>query len=361
MFRQVLAGWDRRDWRQSGALLGVIALMHVVGFVVLLGFVAPHQYRLGSQVFGVGLGVTAYTLGLRHAFDADHIAAIDNTTRKLMADGKRPKSVGFWFAMGHSTTVFVLAALVVLGAHVVGALVDEDSPIRNTLGMVGTLASGSFLYVIGILNVVALVGIWRVFQGIRRGDYDPQQLEAALGARGFLARILGPLMRAITRPAQMYPVGMLFGIGFDTATEVTLLALAGAGAATGLPWYAILLLPLLFAAGMSGMDTFDGLFMTAAYDWAFAHPVRRVYYNMSITGLSVAVALVIGSIELISVLHDDAGFVDPVTDWIAAIDLNYVGFAVVGLFIVTWLCAISYWKFSGGERRWQIPQGALAE
>jgi high-affinity nickel-transport protein len=306
MFRQVLAGWDRRDWRQSGALLGVIALMHVVGFVVLLAFVAPHQYRLGSQVFGVGLGVTAYTLGLRHAFDADHIAAIDNTTRKLMADGKRPKSVGFWFAMGHSTTVFVLAALVVLGAHIATTLVDDDSPIRHTLGVAGTLASGSFLYLIGVLNVVALVGIWRVFQGMRRGDYDQQQLEAALGARGFLARILGPLMRAITRPAQMYPVGMLFGIGFDTATEVTLLALAGAGAATGLPWYAILLLPLLFAAGMSGMDTFDGLFMTAAYDWAFAHPVRRVYYNMSITGLSVAVALVIGSIELISVLHDDA-------------------------------------------------------
>jgi high-affinity nickel-transport protein len=252
--------------------------------------------------------------------------------------------------------VFVLAALVVLGAHIATTLVNDDSPIRHTLGMAGTLASGSFLYLIGILNVIALFGIWRVFKGIRRGHYDPQQLEAALGARGFLARILGPLMRAITRPVQMYPVGLLFGIGFDTATEVTLLALAGAGAATGLPWYAVLLLPLLFAAGMSGMDTFDGLFMTAAYDWAFAHPARRVYYNMSITGLSVAVALVIGSIELMSVLHDDAGFADPVTDWIAAIDLNYVGFGIVGLFIVTWLCAVAYWKLGGGERRWQIPQ-----
>jgi high-affinity nickel-transport protein len=354
LVRQVLLNWNRRDWWQTGALLGFIAVMHLVAFGVLFGLVAPHGYRLGSQIFGVGLGVTAYVFGLRHAFDADHIAAIDNTTRKLMADGKRPKSVGFWFAMGHSTIVFAMAALVVLGAHVVGSLVDDDSPLRHILGMTGTLASGTFLYLIGILNVVALFGIWRVVQGIRQGAYDEVELEAALDARGFLARILNPLMRAITHPTQMYPIGVLFGLGFDTATEVALLALAGTGAAAGLPWYAILVLPLLFASGMSLMDTLDGLFMNVAYDWAFANPVRKVYYNMSITGLSVAVALLIGSIELISVLHDDAGWVNPVTDWISNLNLNYVGFAIVAMFVLVWIAAVTYWRVARVEERWAV-------
>nr|WP_277834303.1 HoxN/HupN/NixA family nickel/cobalt transporter [Rhodococcus sp. D2-41] len=356
ILRSVLSDWTRRDWTEAGALLGVIAAMHVIGFGMLFWLIAPHGYHLGTQVFGVGLGITAYTFGLRHAFDADHIAAIDNTTRKLMADGKRPKSVGFWFAMGHSTIVFVMAALVVLGAHIVGTLVDDDSPARHRLGMISTLASGSFLYIIGILNVVALIGIWRVFRGLRNGRYDHDELEEALNARGFLARILGPLMRAISRPGQMYPVGVLFGLGFDTATEVALLALAGSGAAAGLPWYAILVLPLLFAAGMSLMDTVDGLFMNVAYDWAFSNPVRKVYYNLTITGLSIAVALLIGSIELISVLHDDLGLVDPVTNWIASINLNNVGFAIVGMFVLAWACTVGYWRWAKVEQRWSVER-----
>ncbi|WP_370512265.1 HoxN/HupN/NixA family nickel/cobalt transporter [Skermania sp. ID1734] len=351
----ILSEWTRRDWTEAGVLLAVIALMHLIGFGLLFGLIAPRGYRLGTQVFGVGLGITAYTFGLRHAFDADHIAAIDNTTRKLMADGKRPKSVGFWFAMGHSSIVFVMAVLVVLGAHVVGILVNDDSPARQRLGTISTLASGSFLYVIGILNVVALIGIWRVFRGLRNGEFDLHRLEEALDARGFLARILGPLMRMISRPGQMYPVGVLFGLGFDTATEVALLALAGSGAAAGLPWYAIVVLPLLFAAGMSLMDTLDGLFMNVAYDWAFANPVRKVYYNLTITGLSVAVALLVGSIELIGVLHDDLGLVDPVTDWIASIDLNNVGFAIVALFVLAWASAVAYWRWAKVEQRWVTP------
>jgi high-affinity nickel-transport protein len=358
--RRLVVSWGRRDWIDVGILVAVIALLHIAGFGALFLFIAPHHYQVGTQVFGVGLGITAYTFGLRHAFDADHIAAIDNTTRKLMADGAKPKSVGFWFAMGHSTMVLVMAVLVVAGTHAVSTLLDDDSPVKHTLGLAGTVASGGFLYVIGIINVVALVGIWKVFTGLRSGRFDERQLEDALDNRGFLARILRPVTRRITRPAQMYPVGILFGLGFDTATEVALLALAGTGAAAGLPWYAVLVLPVLFAAGMSLMDTADGLFMTVAYDWAFANPVRKIYYNLSITGLSVAVALLIGTIELVSVLHDDLGLVDPVTSWISDIDLNNAGFVIVGLFALTWLCAISYWKLAGVERRWQSAQPGSA-
>ncbi|MBY8855872.1 HoxN/HupN/NixA family nickel/cobalt transporter [Nocardia sp. CA2R105] len=354
VLRDVLHDWNRRDRLEAAALLGVVVVMHLIGFGLLFGAIAPHGYHIGTQVFGVGLGLTAYTFGLRHAFDADHIAAIDNTTRKLMTDGKRPKAVGFWFAMGHSTIVFVLAALVVVGARVVGTLVDDNSPERKTLGTISTLASGSFLYLIGLLNIVALVGIWRVFRKMRSGAFDDSELEAALDARGFLARLLRPVMRMVSRPAHVYPVGVLFGLGFDTATEVALLALAGSGAAAGLPWYAIVVLPLLFASGMSLMDTVDGLFMNIAYDWAFANPVRKIFYNLTITGLSIAVAILVGSIELITVLHDDVGLTDPVTDWISGINLNNVGFAIVGLFVLAWVSAVTYWRLAKVEKRWAV-------
>jgi nickel/cobalt transporter (NiCoT) family protein len=351
--RRLLSTWDRRDFVQIGALLAVIALMHIVGFAVLVFVIAPQHYRAGTQIFGVGLGATAYLFGLRHAFDADHIAAIDNTTRKLMTDGKKPKSVGFWFAMGHSTLVLVMAVLIMVGARVVGALADEKSPARHVLGIAGTLASGLFLYLIAIINVIAMVGIYRAFTKLREGSYSDAEIEAALNDRGFFARLLRPIMNRITRPIQLYPVGALFGLGFDTATEVALLALAGSGAAAGLPWYAVLVVPLLFAAGMTLMDTLDGLLMTVAYDWAFLQPVRKIYYNLAVTGLSIAVALLIGSIELVSILHDDLNWVDPITDWVSGIDLNNAGLAIVALFAVTWIAAVGYWKFADVEARYR--------
>jgi len=326
--------------------------MHVVGFGVLFGWVGPHHYSLGTQVFGVGLGVTAYTYGLRHAFDADHIAAIDNTTRKLRAEGARPKAVGFWFAMGHATIVFVMAALVAAGAHAAGTLVDDDSHAHKTLGLVGTLSSGSFLYLIATLNLAALIGIWRIWRGLRRGEFSEEELDEHLGNRGLLVRLLGGLTRAIRRPVQMYPVGVLFGLGFDTATEVALLVLAGSGAAAGVPWYAILVLPLLFAAGMSLLDCLDGLFMSVAYDWAFLKPVRKVYYNLAVTGLSVSVALLIGTIELVSVLHDTMHWTNWFTDTVSSLNLNNVGFVVVGLFLAVWAAAIGYWNLAKLEDRW---------
>jgi high-affinity nickel-transport protein len=349
------ARWRRADWFRFGALLAVIAAMHVAAFGILIVLIAPRHYTVGTQAFGFGLGVTAYTLGMRHAFDADHIAAIDNTTRKLMADGKRPVSVGFWFALGHSTVVVLLAGGIAAGTRQVAALTDDGSSTRQALGVVSTSASGGFLYLIGILNLAALVGIAKVYRAMRRGEFDEAKLAEQLDKRGLLNRILGRLTKSITRPGQMYPVGLLFGVGFDTATEVLLLALAGSTAAAGLPWYAILSLPLLFTAGMSLFDTLDGTFMNFAYHWAFANPIRKVYYNLTITGLSVAVALIIGSIELIGVAHDQFGLVNPITDWISKLDLNNVGFVIVGAFVAVWVTAIAYWKLARIEHRWQVP------
>ena len=351
-FVRAFTTWATKDWIEAGGLLGFVVLMHVVGFGVLIFIVAPHHYSLGTQVYTVGLGVTAYTFGLRHAFDADHIAAIDNTTRKLRNDGIRPKSVGFWFAMGHSTIVFFLAALVAVGAHVANTLVNDDSAAHQAMGIVSTLSSGGFLCLIGILNLFALVGIWRVWKGLREGQFDEAELEQHLDNRGLFARILNGLTKAIRRPCQMYPVGVLFGIGFDTATEVALLVLAGSGAAAGVPWYAILVLPLLFAAGMGLLDSLDGLFMSVAYDWAFLKPVRKVYYNLAITALSVTVALLIGTIEIIGVLDGNLGWTNPVTDWVSNLSLNNVGFVIVGLFVVVWAAAIAYWNLAQVEEKW---------
>ncbi|MCC3773694.1 HoxN/HupN/NixA family nickel/cobalt transporter [Streptomyces sp. UNOB3_S3] len=350
--------WRREDTVRTAGLLAVVVALHVVAFGVLFLLVVPNHYTVGSKVFGVGLGVTAYTLGMRHAFDADHIAAIDNTTRKLMADGQRPVSVGFWFALGHSSVVVLLTLLVTGGTRLAGTLMNEDSTTHQTLGVVGTTVSGGFLYLIAVLNLVALAGIMRVFRAMREGRYDEAELEKQLDSRGFMNRVLGRFTRSISRPGQMYPLGFLFGLGFDTATEVTLMVMAGSGAAAGLPWYAILCLPLLFAAGMSLFDTLDGTFMNFAYQWAFSNPVRKVYYNLTITGLSIAVAFLIGTIELVGVLHEKLGLDDAVTGWIAGLNLDNVGFVIVGLFVVVWAVALGYWRFAKVEQRWAARTAA---
>ncbi len=332
----------------------VVGALHVVGFVTLIALVAPHRYRLGTAgAFTAGIGVTAYTLGLRHAFDADHISAIDNTTRKLMAEGRRPLSVGFWFSLGHSTIVFLLALLLSIGARsLAGPVKDDGSGLHQVTNWIGTLVSGSFLYVIAAVNVVILLGVVRVFREMRGGHLDEQGLEQLLGRRGLMNRFLGRLTRTVTRPSQMYPIGVLFGLGFDTATEVALLVLAGGAAGAGLPWYAILCLPVLFAAGMSLMDSIDGSFMNYAYGWAFTKPVRKVFYNITVTGLSVAVALVIGTIELGGLLASELGLSGSFWSWLESIDINTLGFVIVGMFIATWAIALSLWRFGRIEERW---------
>jgi high-affinity nickel-transport protein len=342
------------EWRRAALLATIIAGLHVAGFGILLAAVVPHHYDLGeSGVFGLGIGVTAYTLGLRHAFDADHIGAIDNTTRKLMSEGQRPLGVGFFFSLGHSTIVFALGVLVVVGVRGLdGAVAHDGSTLHHATGLIGPAVAGSFLMVIGLLNLAILVSIVGIFRRMRRGEFDEAELEAQLENRGLMSRFYGRATRAVKRSWQMYPLGILFGLGFDTATEVALLVLAGAGAAGGMPFYAILCLPILFAAGMSLFDTIDGAFMNFAYGWAFSKPVRKIFYNITITGLSVAVALLIGTIELLSVLADELRLSGGVWDLVVNVDLNLVGYAIVGLFVLTWGIALAVWHFGHIEERW---------
>jgi nickel/cobalt transporter (NiCoT) family protein len=348
------------EWRRAGLLAFAILALHVVGFGLLIGVVAPANLKLGTGAFGVGVGITAYMLGLRHAFDADHIGAIDNTTRKLMTDGERPLGVGFFFSLGHSTIVFLLAIGFALGIKGLSGDVSNDgSSLHQATGLIGPTVSGTFLLLIGILNLIVLVGIIRVFLRMRRGAYSEHELEAQLNARGFMNRFYGRATRAVSKSWQMYPLGLLFGLGFDTATEIALLATAGTAAAGGLPLYAILCLPILFAAGMSLLDTIDGAFMNFAYGWAFSKPVRKVFYNITITALSVAVALLIGSIELLAVFADKLSLTGGIWGFVAGLDLNLVGYLIVALFVVTWLVALAIWRFGRIEERWtaRLEQG----
>ncbi len=315
----------------------------------------PHHYHLNrTELFGLGTGILAYTLGMRHAFDADHISAIDNTTRKLMAEGKRPLSVGFWFSLGHSSVVFALAVLLNLGIRFVDRQVSNDgSALHHWTNIIGTSVSGTFLYLIAILNIVILVSITKVFLQIRQGVYDDESLELQLNQRGLMNRFFGSMARRIDRPWKMYPIGLLFGLGFDTATEVALLVLSGTAVASGLPFWAVLSLPILFAAGMSLFDTLDGCFMNFAYGWAFSRPIRKVYYNIVITTLSVAIALFIGTIELFGLLGQEMNLHGPPWDWLGSFDINQAGFGIVGLFVVVWAAALSVWRFGRVESRWE--------
>ena len=345
---------SRAEWRRVGGMAAVVVGLHVVGFALLFGLVAPQHLDLGSAgAFGVGIGITAYVLGLRHAFDADHIAAIDNTTRKLMTDGQRPLAVGFFFSLGHSTIVFALAGLFAIGIKGLGGAVgDEGSSLHQATGLIGPTVSGLFLFVIGILNLLVLISITKIFLRMRQGRYSEAELEHQLDNRGLMNRFYGRATGAIRKSWQMYPLGALFGLGFDTATEIALLATAGTAALGGLPWYAILCLPILFAAGMTLLDTIDGAFMNFAYGWAFSKPVRKVFYNITITSLSVVVALVIGTIELVSVLAEKLSLSGQPWDFVAGIDLNYVGYAIVGLFALTWAVAVAIWRLGRVEEKW---------
>jgi high-affinity nickel-transport protein len=360
-FKQFLSSLTGADRRRLTGMYAFVVALHLVGFALLLVLVAPRRYQIGGDhpVFTVGVGVLAYTFGLRHAFDADHIAAVDNTTRKLITDqtesgrDDKPLSVGFWFSLGHSTIVFCLSFLLAIGIRaLIGPVEDDQSRLHTITGVIGPSVSGVFLWLLGVLNLAALIGIVKVLRSMRRGTYSEEQLEAQLNKRGFMNRILGGLTAIVRKPWHIYPIGVLFGLGFDTATEVGLLVLAGGAAAFQLPFYAILVLPILFAAGMSLMDTTDGVFMTGAYGWAFAKPIRKIFYNITITTVSVIVALVIGSIELIGVLADRMSITSGPLAWIAGISLDYVGFAIVGLFIVAWLIAITIWRAGRIEERW---------
>ncbi|NCV80265.1 MAG: HoxN/HupN/NixA family nickel/cobalt transporter, partial [Actinobacteria bacterium] len=267
----------RDEWRRMAAMFGFILFLHVSGALLMWKATTGNYELADGTLFGWGTAALAYTLGMRHAFDADHISAIDNTTRKLMSEGQRPLAVGFFFSLGHSSVVAFLAILLNFGIKAVGSqLKDDNSALHHYTGLIGTSISGTFLMLIAILNLMILVSIVGVFIQMRKGAYNEEELEKHLNSRGLLMRFFGPIARRIDASWKMYPLGILFGLGFDTATEIGLLVLAGSSVIAGLPWWAIISLPLFFAGGMSLLDTIDGSFMNFAYGWAFSKPVRKV-------------------------------------------------------------------------------------
>jgi high-affinity nickel-transport protein len=352
---QLRRALDPAEWRQVRWMLGSILVLHVVGFGVFVAFVVPGHYK----GLGIGVCVLAYTLGLRHAFDADHISAIDNTTRKLLHERRdvegasKPLSVGYFFSLGHSTIVVAIGIGIVVAEKVVyGAVANAHSGLEQFGGVFGTVVSAAFLFLIALLNLVILVGILRVFRAMRQGSYDEAELERQLESRGLMYRFFGSWMRSITKEWQMYPVGVVFGLGFDTATEVALLATTALLATQSLPWYSIMCLPILFTAGMTLMDTLDGCFMNVAYGWAFFNPVRKVYYNLAITGLSVAICLFIGAVEVLGLLPTELHLHGRFWDDVAGFNINTAGFVIVGMFLATWLVALAIWRFGHVEEKW---------
>jgi high-affinity nickel-transport protein len=348
--RQLLT---RDEWRRMGAMFGFILFLHVSGALLMWKATTGNYELSDGSLFGWGTAALAYTLGMRHAFDADHISAIDNTTRKLMSEGKRPLAVGFFFSLGHSSVVAVLAILLNFGIKALGSqLKDDNSQLHHYTGLIGTTVSGVFLMLIAILNLIILVSIVGVFIQMRKGAYNEDELEKHLNSRGLLMRFFGPIARRIDASWKMYPLGILFGLGFDTATEIGLLVLAGSSVIAGLPWWAIISLPLFFAGGMSLLDTIDGSFMNFAYGWAFSKPVRKVYYNIIITGLSVAVALFVGGLELCQVFARQLNLSGGFWDYALAFDLNSAGYFIVVAFVVIWTIALLLWKYGKIEQRW---------
>jgi len=306
--------------------------------------VALHNYPVL-----LGVAVLAYTFGLRHAVDADHIAAIDNVTRKLMQEGQRPVAVGFFFSLGHSTIVIVASAAIALAT---GALQDRFASFEAVGGVIGTLVSASFLFLVAAANLFILRSVYQSFRRVRRGGtYADEDLNKLLEQRGLLGRLFRPILRLVSRSWHMYPLGILFGLGFDTATEIGLLGISAAQASNGLPIWSIMVFPALFTAGMSLIDTTDGVLMLGAYGWAFIKPIRKLYYNLTITLVSVFVAIVIGSVEVLGLLADKFSLSGPVWDFVAALNDNFgsLGYLIIAIFVVSWIASVAIYRISGYE------------
>ena len=344
------------------AMFGFIAALHVIGWGLFIHYNSISRIHsiTGSdhKLVYAGAGTLAYTFGLRHAFDADHISAVDDTTRYLLQKGKRPLAVGLFFSLGHSTVVFTFVTAIAIVASQATAF---QHAFQGTGGIIGTLVSGTFLYLIAALNLAVLSGIIRVWRQAKRGTYSVEELDDLLAKRGFMNRIFrGKYNQFINESWHMYPVGLLFGLGFDTATQVGLIAIAGTTAIVGgLPPLAIVALPIIFAAGMSLMDTIDGVFMSKAYGWAFMSPVRKIYYNITTTSLSIFVAFAIGTVEIVGLIIDKAGLKGQPWDFIAAIDINLAGRIIVGIFLIVWIGAVINWKVRNLDEKYGNGDRAL--
>jgi high-affinity nickel-transport protein len=322
-----------------GLLLGVNAVLWVVALLTSLRY----------PVF-LAVAIAAYALGLRHAFDADHIAAIDNVTRRLMQEKKKPVAVGLFFSLGHSTVVFVIAVLVGLGASFIrNGISDPNSSLESTAGLIGTSVSAFFLFAMALINIVILVQIVQVFRSVTQGgSYSEEDVDTYLEKRGFFARIFRGLFKTIDASWKMYPVGFLFGLGFDTATEIGLFVIAGTLGTLDVPLYSAFLLPLLFTAGMTIADTTDGVTMLGAYGWAFVKPIRKLFYNMTITMISVLVALLIGALETLGIVSNELNLTGPFWEFVGHLNANfgYVGAGIVGIFVLSWLISTLVYRFN---------------
>ena len=331
------------EWMRISSLYSLVALLHGLGWGLYLHYTRSYPAL-------VGLGFAAYMFGLRHAFDADHIAAVDDTVRFLLQKGKKPLGVGFFFSLGHSTVVLGLSLVIVFAAT---AVEQEVPQLKNIGGIIGASVSGTFLWIIGILNLLILLDVLKVWQKAKTGTHNHAHLEQLLQQRGFINRLLGGrLLKLMDHSWQMYPLGLLFGLGFDTASEVGLLAMTAGASAGDMPIPAVLSLPILFAAGMTLMDTTDGILMSKAYNWAYINPLRRIFYNITTTGLSVAVALLIGTIELLQVLVRMLDLHGPVFDFISSLDFGVLGYLIVGMFLLAWGLSVALWKFGHLEERY---------
>jgi high-affinity nickel-transport protein len=329
-----------------GKVLGIYALL------ILMNAGAWLWAVLAFRHFPVLLGTAflAYSFGLRHAVDADHIAAIDNVTRKLMQEGKRPVAVGFMFSLGHSTVVIVGSMLIAVSAL---AMQHRMDGIRHIGGIIGTTVSALFLFGIAIFNLGVLRSIYAAFNRVRRGErYVEEDFDMLLGSRGFLSRLFRPMFALITRSWHMYPLGILFGLGFDTATEIGLLGISAAEATKGLPLGSILVFPALFVAGMSLIDTTDNILMLGAYGWAFVKPIRKIYYNMTITFISVVVAFVVGGIEALGLFATQAHLQGPYWDMVAKLNQNFgaLGYCIVGLFVFSWIVSFAIYQWRSFDK-----------
>jgi high-affinity nickel-transport protein len=306
----------------------------------------------------LGTALLAWVFGLRHAVDADHIAAIDNVVRKLMQQGERPRAAGLYFSLGHSTVVIIAATILALAA---ATMKDRMEAFKSVGGVVGTAVSSAFLLIIAAANMVILVGVWRSFCAVRKGaPLDHDSLDILLSGRGFLSRLFRPMFAMVTKSWHMYPLGFLFGLGFDTATEIGLLSISAAEAANGMSPWQTLVFPALFTAGMALVDTADSTLMVGAYGWAFVHPIRKLWYNLTITAASVAVAVLIGGIEALGLIADKLGLEGGAWDIVARLNdsLASFGFVVVGIFILAWLVSMAIYKFNNYDRLGASPSQA---
>jgi high-affinity nickel-transport protein len=335
--------FDGRAGSLRVPLIGIYGLLIVFNLAAWVWALVVFR----EQPILLGTALLAYGFGLRHAVDADHIAAIDNVTRKLMQEGKRPVSVGFFFAMGHSAVVALAAAGVAATATLLTAHFEQ---FRSVGGIIGTLVSALFLFVLAIANLIILRSVWRTFRHVRGGGrYVDDDFDILLNNRGLLARLFRPLFRLVTKGWHMFPLGFLFGLGFDTATEVALLGISATQAANGLSIWSIMVFPALFAAGMSLIDTTDGVLMLGAYNWAFVKPMRKLYYNLTITFVSVVVAFLIGGIETLGLVGGRLNLSGWFWDAIAALNDNFnnLGFVIIGLFIAAWIASIVIYRYTG--------------